>query len=124
VDQGPRRVVQPVTIGLGIACGPWLPAIDLLRQSLEAEVPVGEVTQHACHRPVLVHGRAKRLVVQALDKRAQSLPLTCVRFDVRPIVIHGLDHIADRENAHGQGTTHYGGKRSRISPALNQRARR
>ena len=108
MDQRSGRVVQPVTIGLGIACRPRLPSIDLLCKGLEADVPVGDVTEHAGHRPVLVHGRGQRLVVQRLDECAQALSLTRVRFDERPIFTQPTIHPGRRDASKvGQGRTQH-----------------
>src|SRR5215203_999722 len=90
VDQWTGRVIQPVTIRLGIPGDPRLPAIDLLGEGLEAEIPVGDVAEHARHGPVLVHGCGERLVVERLDERPQALQLTRVRFDVWAMFFHGV----------------------------------
>ena len=85
------------------------------RQGLEADIPVGDVTEHAGNRPVLVHGRGKRLVVKRLDERTHALSLSRVRFDVRPIVTHGPTIQPRRQDARGDG-----GKNTHRSQSVRQ----
>ena len=57
-------------------------------QDQDADVPVGDVTEHAGDGPVLVHGSGERLVVEPFDERAQTLALAGIRFDVGAVVSH------------------------------------
>jgi hypothetical protein len=88
VDEWTSRVIQPVAFRLGVVGRPRFTATDLLGEDQDADVPVGDMSEHAGDGPVLVYRRAEGVIVQTFDQRTHALALTGVRIDVRAIASH------------------------------------